>query len=141
MKRPIRIVMMILALALVAPYSTERARAQDTPASGFVLSLKNGSTIRGRTLARDEASGTLRLTMTETSSGAPRSYAVVAVDDAQGIKASTTEADSIVIRLVGGSELKCKEFSLNGDTISVKIGTASHIELHWEQIQSITFGS
>ncbi|HVF91982.1 MAG TPA: hypothetical protein VNH22_18100 [Blastocatellia bacterium] len=141
MKKPFPIMLLIFAQALLMTYSAGRARAQDAPAPGFVLSLKNGSTIRGRVLSRDEASGTLRLTMTETSSGAPRSYAVVAMDDAQAIKASATESDSILIRLVGGSELKCKEFNLNGDTISVKIGTASTIELHWEQIQSISFGS
>lgn len=139
MKKSISIIHITFLLTLIATVPAGRAQAQETGQSGFVLSLKNGSTIRGRLLSRDEASGNLRLTMTESGSGTPKSYAVVAMDDAQAIKASTTDSDSILIRLIGGSELKCKEFELNGDTITVKIGTASRIELHWEQIQSIRF--
>jgi hypothetical protein len=141
MKKLLSIISLAFALALVASASPEPAQAQDAPQSGFVLSLKNGSTIRGRMLDRDEASGNLRLTMTETGAGAPKSYAVVAMDDAQAIRASASDTDSIIIRLAGGSELKCKELDLNGDTITVRLGTASRVELRWEQIQSISFGT
>jgi hypothetical protein len=106
---------------------------------GFVIALKNGSSIRGRTLARDEASGNLRLTMTESSSGAPKSYAIISMDDAEAIKASTADSDSIIIRLQGGSELRCKEFGLNGDMVTIKLGTASKLEVRWENIESISF--
>ncbi len=111
--------------------------AQD--AGGFVIVLKNGSSIKGRTLSRDEASGSLKLTMTESSSGSPKSYAVIAMDDAEAIRTSTTDTDSIVIRLLGGSELRCKEFGLNGDTVSVKLGTASRVDVRWAEIESISF--
>jgi len=141
MKKLLSTIHIALALALIATFPTPGAHAQDNGQSGFVLSLKNGSTIRGRVLSRDEASGNLRLTMTESSPGTPKSYAVVAMDDAQAIKASASDTDSIVIRLLGGSEIKCKEFDLNGDAITVKIGTASRVELRWEQIQSISFGT
>lgn len=141
MKKLLSAIHIAFALALVAAVSTGGARAQDNGQPGFVLSLKNGSTIRGRMLARDEASGNLRLTMTESSAGSPRSYAVVAMEDAQAIKASASDTDSILIRLLGGSELRCREFDLNGETITVKVGTASRIELRWEQIQSISFGT
>ena len=141
MKKLLSIIQIAFAAALIATVPTGTARAQDNGQSGFVLSLKNGSTIRGRVLARDEASGNLRLTITESSAGTPKSYAVVAMDDAQAIKASANDTDSIVIRLLGGSEIKCREFDLNGETITVKIGTASRVELRWEQIQSISFGS
>ena len=107
---------------------------------GFVISLKNGSTIRGRTLSRDEASGTLRLVMSQSSGGAPKSYAVISMEDAEAIRASTADTESIRIRLLGGSELRCKEFGLSGNTISVKIGSASSAEIRWEQIESISFG-
>ena len=113
--------------------------AQDSGATGFVISLKNGSTIRGRQLSRDESSGKLRLTMTESNSGAPKSYAIIAMDDADSIRASASETDSIRIKLLGGSELRCKEFGLNGETVTVKLGTASRIEVRWDQIDSITF--
>jgi len=43
--------------------------AQDTGAAGFIISLKNGSSVRGRTLSRDDATGKLRLAMTEDASG------------------------------------------------------------------------
>ncbi len=127
----------ILALMIsliVAP----AAVAQETQ-PGFVISLKNGSSIRGRTLARDESSGNLRLTMTESSSGAPKSYAVISMDDADAIRASTADSDSIVIKLQGGSELRCKEFGLNGDMVTIKLGTASKIEVRWDNIESISF--
>jgi hypothetical protein len=113
--------------------------AQETAATGFVISLKNGSTIRGHKLARDESSGKLRLTMTEANSGAPKSYAIIDMDDADSIRASASETDSIRIKLLGGSELRCKEFGLNGETVTVKLGTASRIEVRWDQIESITF--
>ena len=141
MKKSLSIINTVFALALIAAAFVEPAPAQDAPQPGFVLSLKNGSMIRGRMLARDEASGNLRLTMTETGAGAPKSYAVVAMDDAQAIKASAADTDSIIVRLIGGSELKCRELDLSGETITVKIGTASRVELHWQQIQSISFGT
>ncbi len=114
-------------------------QAQDATPPGFTISLKNGSMVRGRTLTRDEASGALRLTMTETGTGGPKSYAIIAMDDADSIRASTTDADSILVKLFGGSELRCKEFGLNGDTVTVKLGTASRIDVRWDQIQSISF--
>lgn len=141
MKKSLSIINTVFAVALIAAASAAQAPAQDAPQTGFVLSLKNGSTLRGRVLARDEASGNLRLTMTETGAGAPKSYAVVAMDDAQAIKASAADTDSIIIRLTGGSELRCRELDLNGETITVKVGAASRVELHWGQIQSISFGA
>src|SRR5262245_18106899 len=98
--------------------------AQESTEQGFVIALKNGSTIRGRTLSRDQASGKLRLTMTETSSREPKSYAIVSMDDAEAIRAPVADSESIRIRLRGGSELKCREFTLGTDTITVKIGSA-----------------
>jgi hypothetical protein len=112
--------------------------AQEEPA-GFIILLKNGSAVRGRTLTRDEASGRLRVAMTETTSGEAKSYAVIAMEDAESIRASSSETESIRIKLAGGSELKCKEFTLNGDTVTVKLGTASRIEVRWEDIASISF--
>ncbi len=108
--------------------------------SGFIILLKNGSSVRGRTLTR-EASGQLRVSMTETSSGAPKSYAVIAMEDAETIQTSSSSSDSIIIKLGGGSELKCKEFKLNGETVTVKLGTASRVEVRWEDISSITFNN
>lgn len=117
--------------------------AMPTPAqesqSGFIILLKNGSAVRGRTLTRDAESGRLRVSMTETSSGEPKSYAVIAMDDAESIRASSTDSDTISIKLQGGSELKCKEFTLNGETVTVKLGTASRVEVRWEDIASISF--
>jgi hypothetical protein len=113
---------------------------QEPVRAGFVISLKNGSTIRGRTLARDEASGKLRLTMTESGSE-PKSYAIIAMDDAESIRASTAEADSIRIRVKGGSELRCREFRLLGDVVSVKVGSQSRVDVPWDQIESISFES
>ena len=131
----IRLGTILVAMTLLAAAS---ATAQDQQA-GFVISMKNGSSIRGRVLARDEASGNLRLTMTETSGGTPKSYAVISMDDAEAIRPSNTDADSIRIKLRGGSELRCKEFALNGNTINVKIGSASRVEVGWDQIESISF--
>lgn len=113
--------------------------AQEPAQPGFIITLKNGSSLRGRTLGRDEASGKLRLTMTEATTGEPKSYALISMDDAETIRASNSDTDSIRIRLAGGSELKCREFSLSGDTIGVKLGTASRIEVRWDQIESISF--
>ena len=113
--------------------------AQDAAQSGFVISLKNGSTIRGRTLTRDESSGALRLAMTETGSGEAKSYAMISPDDAAEIRSSSSESDSIRIRLKGGSELKCKEFVLQGDAVAVKLGSASRVEVKWSDIESISF--
>jgi hypothetical protein len=101
---------------------------QDVAQSGFVISLKNGSTIRGRTLSRDNSTGKLRLSMTETGSGEPRSYAIISPEDA-----------SITISLRGGSQIRCKEFALNGDTVAVKLGSASRVEVQWAEIESISF--
>ena len=113
--------------------------AQDAGQAGFVISLKNGSSIRGRTLTRDESSGTLRLAMTETSSGEAKSYAMISPDDAVDIRSTSTDTDSIRIRLKGGSELKCKEFVLQGDAVAVKLGSASRVEVKWSDIESISF--
>ncbi|HEX5733875.1 MAG TPA: hypothetical protein VF131_13660 [Blastocatellia bacterium] len=107
--------------------------------SGFIISMKNGSQIRGRMLTRDETTGNLRLTMTETSGGAPKSYAIISMEDAETIRPSNTESDSIRIKLRGGSELRCKEFSINGDVINVKLGAASRVDVSWDQIESISF--
>jgi hypothetical protein len=115
------------------------AIAQDAAQAGFVISLKNGSSIRGRTLTRDESSGTLRLAMTETSSGEAKSYAMISPDDAVDIRSSSSDTDSIRIRLKGGSELKCKEFVLSGDAVAVKLGSASRVEVKWSDIESISF--
>lgn len=129
----------IITLALIISILSALAFAQDSTESGFVISLKNGSSVRGRTLARDEATGNLRLTMTESSTGSPKSYAIIAMDDAEAIRASSAETESIVIKLLGGSELRCKEFGLNGDTVSIKLGTASRVDVRWDQIESISF--
>ena len=126
--------------SLIAIMVTVTAIAQDSGEPGFVIALKNGSNVRGRMLSRDEASATLRLTMTRTSAGAPKSYAVVALDDVATIRASTSDTDSIVIKIRGGSEIRCKEFGLNGDTVTIKLGTMSRVEVPWDQIESISFG-
>ena len=107
--------------------------AQDATQSGFVISLKNGSTVRGRQLSRDDASGKLRLAMTEGS------YAVIAPEDTSAIQSSASASDSISIRLKGGSELRCKEFALSGEMVTVKLGTATRIEVRWNEIDSISF--
>ena len=107
--------------------------AQDAAQSGFVISLKNGSTVRGRQLSRDEATGKLRLAMSDSS------YAVIAPEDTAAIQSSASASDSISIRLKGGSELRCKEFALSGDMVTVKLGTATRIEVRWNEIDSINF--
>lgn len=129
----------ISTLALIVSIISAVAYSQTASESGFVISLKNGSSVRGRTLARDESTGNLRLTMTESSAGSPKSYAIIAMDDAESIKASSAETESIVVRLLGGSELRCKEFGLGGDTVTIKLGTASRVEVRWDQIESISF--
>jgi hypothetical protein len=123
----------LLGLILSAPII-----AQDTGGPGFVISLKNGSTMRGRTLSRDESTGKLRLAMTEAG-GEARSYAILAPEDTTEIRSSSSDSDSIRIRLKGGSDLRCKEFSLAGDSVAVKLGTASRIEIKWGDIESISF--
>lgn len=107
--------------------------AQDTAQSGFVISLKNGSSVRGRQLTRDDATGKLRLAMTDNS------YAVIAPEDTAAIQSSTSASDSISIKLKGGSELRCKEFALSGDLVTVKLGTATRVEVRWSEIDSISF--
>ncbi|MFY9611792.1 MAG: hypothetical protein WAU45_24665 [Blastocatellia bacterium] len=130
-----RILLSKLMLLILAGF----AIAQDAAQTGFVITLKNGSTIRGRTLSRDESSGTLRLTMTETGSGEAKSYAIISPDDTVDIRSSSSDSDSIRIRLKGGSELKCKEFVLQGDAVAVKLGSASRVEVKWSDIESISF--
>jgi len=112
--------------------------AQDSPA-GFIITLKNGSSVRGKTLSRDDATGRLRLTMSESSGGEAKSYAIIAAEDTAEIKSSAAESDSIRIKLKGGSDIRCKEFSLNGDSVSVKLGSASRVEVLWSEIESISF--
>jgi hypothetical protein len=107
--------------------------AQDTAQSGFVISLKNGSSVRGRQLTRDDTTGKLRLAMTDNS------YAVIAPEDTSAIQSSTSASDSISIKLKGGSELRCKEFALSGDLVTVKLGTATRVEVRWSEIDSISF--
>lgn len=133
MKIKTTLIVSLLALIAVAPVA-----AQETGESGFVISLKNGSTIRGRTLSRDETTGKLRLAMTETA-GEARSYAVISPEDTTEIRSSASDSDSIRIRLKGGSDLRCKEFSLNGDSVAVKLGSASKVEVRWTDIESISF--
>jgi hypothetical protein len=113
--------------------------AQESAAGGFVITLKNGSKVQGRTLARDDATGRLRLTMSESASGEAKSYAIIAPEDTAEIKSSASDSDSIRIKLKGGSDLRCKEFSLNGDSVMVKLGSASRIEVRWVDIESISF--
>jgi hypothetical protein len=115
------------------------ALGQEIGLTGFVITLRNGSKVVGRTLARDEASGKLRLTMTESSSGEPKSYALIAMEDAESIRASSSDTDSIRIRVKGGTELRCKEFGLAPDKVTVKIGVQSRIDVPWDQIESISF--
>jgi hypothetical protein len=113
--------------------------AQVAGGSGFVITLKNGSTVRGRTLSRDETTGKLRLAMTEEAGGEARSYAIIAPEDTTEIRSSATDSDSIRIKLKGGSDLRCKEFALNGDAVAVKLGSASKVEVRWSDIESISF--
>ena len=67
------------------------------------------------------------------------SYAVIAPEDTAAIQSSASASDSISIRLKGGSELRCKEFALSGDMVTVKLGTATRIEVRWNEIDSISF--
>jgi hypothetical protein len=131
---------MRLKVSLIALALAVIATAQDSAGPGFIIALKNGSSIRGRALARDAESGKLRLTMTETAGGEPKSYAVVFMDDVEAIRASSADSDSITIKLRGGSQLRCKEFTLGGQKITVKVGSASRVEVTWEEIESISFG-
>ena len=133
MKIKTTLIITVIALILAAPIA-----GQDTGGPGFVISLKNGSTIRGRTLTRDETTGKLRLAMTEAG-GEAKSYAVIAPEDTAEIRSSASDSDSIRIRLKGGSDLRCKEFSLSGDSIAVKLGSASKVEIRWSDIESISF--
>jgi hypothetical protein len=125
-----RLVWWTLAVML---WTAGGAAAQDAAQSGFVISLKNGSTVRGRQLSRDEATGKLRLAMSDSS------YAVIAPEDTAAIQSSASASDSINIKLKGGSELRCKEFALSGDMVTVKLGTATRIEVRWNEIDSISF--
>lgn len=134
MKSKTTTVVAILALMLAASVA-----AQDSPKSGFIITLKNGSSLRGRTLSRDDSTGKLRLAMSEEAGGEARSYAIIAPDDTSEIRSSAGDNDSIRIKLKGGSDLRCKEFALNGDTVSVKLGSASKVEVRWTDIESISF--
>jgi len=129
---------MVLMITLITLTLAVPSLAQEGGGPGFVISLKNGSTIRGRTLSRDETTGKLRLSMTEAG-GEAKSYAIIAPDDTSEIRSSASENDSIRIRLKGGSDLRCKEFSLNGDSVAVKLGSASKVEVKWSDIESISF--
>ena len=126
----IKTILLCVAAGLLATVTTF---AQDTAQSGFSISLKNGSTVRGRTLARDDTTGKLRLAMSESS------YAVIAPEDTVSIQSPSGASDSISIKLKGGSELRCKEFTLNGEMVSVKLGTATRVEVRWSEIESISF--
>jgi hypothetical protein len=127
------------AIPLIVLLVSIVAVGQERAVSGFSIAMKNGSVLRGRTLSRDPSSGALSLTLTESASGTARSYAVIAMEDAESIRAGSSESDSIMIKLLGGSEIRCKEFGLNGELITVKIGTASKIDIRWDQIESISF--
>jgi len=126
-----------LVVTLTALLLSASVIAQES-GPGFVITLKNGSTIKGRTLSRDETTGKLRLAMTE-SGGEAKSYAIIAADDTSEIRSSASDSDSIRIKLKGGSDLRCKEFSLNGDSVAVKLGSASKVEVKWTDIESISF--
>jgi hypothetical protein len=134
MKSKTTLVSAILVIMIAVPIA-----AQDAGRSGFVITLKNGSTVRGRTLSRDETTGKLRLAMTEEAGGEAKSYAVIAPEDTTEIRSSANDSDSIRIRLKGGSDLRCKEFALNGDAVAVKLGSASKVEVRWSDIESISF--
>ncbi|HWX42766.1 MAG TPA: hypothetical protein VN345_16565, partial [Blastocatellia bacterium] len=84
----------LLSAACAILLAAAIAGAQDTSGAGFVITLKNGSSIRGRTLARDETSGKLRLVMTETDGREPKSYAIISMEDADAIRASTADTES-----------------------------------------------
>jgi hypothetical protein len=124
----------IAALIFLVPVA-----AQDAGQPGFVIKLKNGSTLRGRTLSRDDSNGALRLVMTEASDSGAKSYAVIAAEDTAEITSSSSDSESIRIKLKGGSDLRCKEFSLSGDSVAVKLGSASKVDIKWSDIESISF--
>lgn len=126
----IKITLLLIATAIITAAS---AVAQDTAQSGFAISLKNGSSVRGRTLSRDETTGKLRLAMSENS------YAVIAPEDTVSIQSPSGASDSISIKLKGGSELRCKEFALSGEVVAVRLGTATRVEVRWNEIESISF--
>ena len=128
---------LVLACLLALGPATA-VRAQDTSA-GFVITLKNGSSVRGKTLSRDDATGRLRLTMSESAGGEAKSYAIIAAEDTAEIKSSAAETDSIRIKLKGGSDIRCKEFSLTGESVTVKLGSASRVDVPWSEIESISF--
>jgi hypothetical protein len=123
----------MMLLCVAAGLLAAATFAQDTAQSGFAISLKNGSMVRGRTLSRDDTTGKLRLAMSESS------YAVIAPEDTISIQSPAGASDSISIKLRGGSELRCKEFALNGEVVSVKLGTATRVEVRWSEIESISF--
>lgn len=79
--------------------------------------------------------------MTETTGSEPKSYAIISMDDAEAIRAPVADTESIRIRLRNGSDLRCKEFSLGTNVITVKLGTASRIDVPWDEIESISFGT
>jgi hypothetical protein len=64
---------------------------------------------------------------------------MISPDDTIDIRSSSSDTDSIRIKLKGGSELKCKEFVLQGDAVAVKLGAASRVEVKWSDIESISF--
>lgn len=134
MKIKTTILFTIAALILAVPVD-----AQDAGQPGFVIKLKNGSTLRGRTLSRDDSNGALRLVMTESVDTGAKSYAIIAADDTAEITSSSSDNESIRIKLKGGSDLRCKEFSLSGDSVAVKLGSASKVEIKWTDIESISF--
>jgi hypothetical protein len=134
MKLKTTILFTIAALILAVPIA-----AQDAGQPGFVIKLKNGSMLRGRTLSRDDANGALRLVMTESVDTGAKSYAVIAAEDTAEITSSSSDSESIRIKLKGGSDLRCKEFSLSGDSVAVKLGSASKVEIKWSDIESISF--
>jgi hypothetical protein len=129
-----------IAVILIVLFLAALVAAQDAAQLGFVISLKNGSSLKGRSLSRDDATGKLRLAMTESASGEAKTYAIIAPEDTSDIKSSASDTDSIRIRLRGGSEIRCKEFVLNGESVSVKLGSATKIDVRWSEIESISFG-
>src|SRR5215510_1427540 len=129
-----------IAVTLTVLFLAALVAAQDAGQLGFVISLKNGSSLRGRSLSRDDATGKLRLAMTESASGEAKTYAIIAPEDTSDIRSSASDTDSIRIRLRGGSEIRCKEFVLNGESVSVKLGSATKIDVRWSDIEQISFG-
>jgi len=61
------------------------------------------------------------------------------MEDADSIRASSADTDSIRIRVKGGTDLRCKEFGLGVDKVTVKIGSQTKIDVPWNQIESISF--